>query len=216
MPSLTLGDLQDRVYQSLDRNTLLYPLAEVTDYINEAVLVIGNITGFLQKQVVLPSASQANRVWYDVPADILVPFKLVYDKRYLLNKMSLTKIGCLYPNWTTERSAVVGSPVARWVPVGLTKFGIHPADSNGGAEMRISGIQVPVTLSDPNQVVPFPNEYMDSVEDLVVMSIQLKEVMPIQQAMNSLYPRFLDKMSSQNRWRNVIQPGYPQERKSRQ
>lgn len=215
MPNITLGDLVDRCYQDLDNNTLLYPKLEVISYINESIFVINNITGMLQHQVVMDVASQANRVWYDVPSNILIPFKLEYDGRYLLSRMSLTKIGQLYPYWLTERTATIGSPVARWVPVGLTKFGLHPADSRGGAQMRITGIKVPTLLVNDADLLPFPNEYADAVEDLTVMSIQLKEIMPIQQAMQQVYPRFIDKMQSQSKWRNVMQPAYYQDRRSK-
>ena len=216
MPNISLGDLQYRCYQDLDNNTLLYPLPELTAYINESIQVINNITGMLQEQIVLDVASQATRVWSDIPSShILVPFKLEYDGRYLLSRMSLQKIGQLYPYWLTERTATIGSPVARWVPVGLTKFGLHPADSRGGAQMRLSGIKVPVPLANQADVMPFPNEYADAVEDLTVMAIQLKEIMPIQQAMQQAYPRFIDKMQSQSKWRNVMQPAYYQDRRSR-
>lgn len=215
MPNISLADIEDRCWQSLDNNTLLYPEPELRGYINEAIRVINNLTGILQEQIVMDVTSQANRVWYDVPPQILVPFKLEYENRYLLSRISMNKIGQLYPNWLTETTAVIGSPVARWVPAGLTKFGLHPADSIGGALIRITGLQAPTLLVNQSDVLPFPNEYVDATEDLAVMSIQLKEIMPIQQAMRSLYPRFMAKMQSQARWRNRVQPAYAEDRKSR-
>src|SRR6185295_14476337 len=131
MPNVTLADMQDRVYNRLDRNSQLYPVDQVTYYINEALRVLNLFTGFLQTSVPVPTLSVANRVWYDTPSPILIPLKVQFEGTYL-HKYSLTKLGQLHPRWTAENTYNTGCGVTRWTPAGLTKFGIHPADSLGG------------------------------------------------------------------------------------
>ncbi len=215
MPSATVGSLDTAVLNRVDNNALLYPQAERYLYYNEAQRILNLLSGFLQTTVAIPGATQARRVWYDTPSPILIPLRVSCNGTYL-HKSSLTRIGQTKPNWTTETSRNTGYPPASWIPVGLTKFGIHPTDSNGGAELLVTGIQDPVLFdtSTPNQVVPFPNEYFEAMEDLSAFSIQLKEGYPLFQAASILYGKFMAKMGQQSRWRNLMFPVFPVERQS--
>lgn len=215
MPSATVESLDTAVLNRVDNNTSLYPQAERYVYYNEAQRVLNLLTGFLQTTVALPGATQARRVWYDTPSPILIPLRISCNGTYL-HKSSLTRIGQANPTWTKDTTASSGYPTASWIPVGLTKFGIHPADSSGGAELLVTGIQDPVLFdpSTPNQIVPFPNEYFEAMEDLSAFSLQIKEGFPLFQAANILYGKFMAKMGGQSRWRNLMMPVFPVERQS--
>lgn len=215
MPIATVGQLDTRVLNRVDNNSLLYPQDERYLYYNEAQRFLNVITGFLQTTVPVPSGTVPRRVWYDTPAPILIPLKVQFSGTYL-HKSSLTRIGQTNPTWTQDTSANLGYPPSSWIPVGLTKFGLHPADSIGGGEILVTGIQDPILFSTsaPNQIVPFPNEYLEAMEDLSAFSIQLKEGFPLFQAANILYGKFMAKMGENSRWRNLIMPVFPVERQS--
>lgn len=215
MPSATVGQLDVRVLNRLDGNDLLYVQPERYTYYNEAQRFLNLITGLLQVTVPVPSGAVQRRVWYDTPAPILIPLKVQFNGTYL-HKSSLTRIGQTNPTWTQDTSANVGFPPASWVPVGLTKFGLHPADSIGGAEILVTGIQEPVlfSTSNPNQLLPFPSEYIEAMEDLSAFSIQLKEGFPLFQAANMLYQKFIAKCGQESRWRGLSFPVFPVERQS--
>lgn len=215
MQSATVGQLDTRVLNRIDNNSILYGQAERYIYYNEAQRVLNLITGFLQTTVAVPSATVVNRVWYDVPSPILIPLKVQFNGTYL-HKSSLTRIGQTNPTWTKDTSANVGYPPASWVPVGLTKFGLHPAGSIGGAEILVTGIKEPTlfTTSDQDQVIPFPSNYLEAMEDLSAFSIQLKEGFPLFQAAFILYQKFMAKMGEQSRWRGLMMPVFPIERMS--
>ena len=215
MPGSTVGQLDTRVLNRIDNNSILYPQSERYLYYNEAQRVLNAITGFLQTTVAVPSGTVPNRVWYDTPSPILIPLKVQFDGTYL-HKSSLTRIGQTNPTWTQDTSANVGYPPASWVPVGLTKFGLHPAGSIGGAEILVTGIKepTPFTTSNPDQVIPFPSNYLEAMEDLSAFSIQLKEGFPLFQAAFILYQKFMAKMGEHSRWRNLMMPVFPFERQS--
>ena len=198
----------------MDNNTLLYPQSERYIYYNEAQQVLNLLSGLLQTSVLVPTGSQIKRVWYDVPSPILIPLKVQFNGTYL-HKSSLSKIGQTNPSWLKDTTANLGHPTASWIPVGLTKFGIHPADSIGGADLLVTGIQDPVQFTSSSQTIPFPNEYLEAMEDLSAFSIQLKEGFPILQAAITLYQKFLSKMTENNRWRdNISMPAYGSEIRS--
>src|ERR1019366_8962486 len=98
MPSVTLSQLQSRVYDRLDGNTLLYTSANVTSALNECIRIVNANTGFLQITAQVPGLSQAGRVFYDVPASILVPMRVQFEADYL-RKFFPNSIGMAYSTW---------------------------------------------------------------------------------------------------------------------
>ncbi len=210
MPN-NVADLDDRILDRVDNNALLYPQSERLIYINEAQKIINLLGGFLQVGSTI--TSQSGRTWYDTPAPILIPLKVQFDDRFL-HKSSITRKGQVNPTWTQETTALVGYPVASWIPLGLTKFAIHPADSQGGSAILVTGIRDPALLVNSSDTIPFPNEYLEAMEDLTAFSIQLKEGMPILMAAQMLYAKFVAKMGEQKRWRNFSQPALFVQRRS--
>lgn len=211
MPTLTLSDIQSSTLSRLDNNTLLYPTAELTAYANEVLKIINNLTGFIQTSVLVPTSSVSNRVWYDVPSPLLVSFKVQVEGRYL-QRHSISRMGQLYPRWTKETTDNTSSQVCRWIPVGLTKFGIHPADSQGGKDILVTGISEPTVLVSGSDILPIPNDYISAIEDLMVFTAQIKEGYPLFQGAAILYTNFLSRMKEQKRWRNMSMPAFYVER----
>ena len=207
MPTVTLSQLQSRVYSRLDNNALLYTASEVTAAINEQIRVINLITGYIQTSVLVPGSSRPNQQWYNVPAGILVPLRVQFEQT-VLEKYSLTNMGMIAPNWLTENTANTGAPVSHWTSVGLQKFAIHPADSVGGNDILVTGIAEPVLLVSGSDTISFPNEYAEALEDMAVVTLVMKESGTIFTQASVMYQKFISKMKQFQRFENLRWPAY--------
>jgi hypothetical protein len=207
MPLLTLADLQNRVYSRLDQNSLLYPISQLNDAINEAIQVLNLQTGFIQTTVQIPGWSQQNRVWYDVPSPIVIPLRCQFEGSYL-QPATLNGIGRQYPNWTSDTTSNTGLPVTYWIPAGLGLFAIYPADALGGQDLRMTGVQIPPTLVNLSDTVPIPNEYVSAFDLLAVHTLQLKESSEMFAQSSLDYQAFMRVMKKASIWRGMIQPRY--------
>jgi hypothetical protein len=207
MPTLTLQTLLDRIYSRLDDNRLLYSLLRVVDAINEAIQALNLQTGFIQTTIQVPGASQANRVWYDVPAGIVIPTRVQFES-WRLQPATLNGIGQTYPNWVADTTANTGLPVSYWIPVGLTKFAIYPADALGGQTIRVTGVAEPTPLVNLTDAVPMPNEYVSAFDLLAAHTLQLKESSTMFGQSSLDYQAFMRIMKKANIWRGMVQPRY--------
>ncbi len=207
MPLVTLGALKARVYSRLDGNTLLYQPSEVASALNEAVQVVNLSTGFIQGTFQIPGWSQANRIWYDTPAQILIPLRVTFEGMYL-QPTTLWQLGASYPNWTADTTSSVGLPVSYWVPCGLTKFGIYPADSLGGCDIRVTGVMEPVPLVADTDILNLPNEYASAVDFLAAHTLMLKESSTIFAHGSTDYQKYLSVNKKMTIWKGLTQPRY--------
>jgi hypothetical protein len=208
MPLLTLQGLIDRVYARLDNNQLLYPTYPVVVWaINEAIQVLNLQTGFIQTTLQVPGWSQQNRVWYDVPAGIVIPTRVQFESTYL-QPATLNGIGQTYPNWTGDTTANTGLPVAYWIPAGLNKFAIYPADALGGQDIRVTGVAEPAPLVNLTDAVPMPNEYVSAFDLLAAHTLQLKESSAMFAQSSTDYQAYMRTMKKAAMWRGMVQPRY--------
>lgn len=207
MPLVTLAQLQSRVYTRLDQNTLLYTQQNVTDAINECIRVVNLATGFLQITAQVPNLSQSNRVFYDVPAGILVPMRVQFESGYL-TKYFPNAIGMSYATWTQDNTANTGLPVSEWIPTGFSKFAIHPADSIGGSPIFVTGIAEPVQLVNQSDTTLIPVEYSDCIINLAAQILCLKETGALFKQSSLYYQQYLSLMKKLTIWRGMIMPRY--------
>ena len=207
MPLVTLATLKARVYSRLDNNSLLYATAEVVDSINEALRVVNLSTGFIQGTYQITEWSQTNRIWYDVPAPILIPLKVSFEGT-TLRRSTLWQIGSTFPTWTADTTANVRMPVSYWIPCGLTKFAIYPADSLGGCDIRVTGVLEPIPLLFDTDVVNLPNEYASAVDLLAAHILPLKESSAIFAQTSKDYQKYLSVNRSMTIWKGLTQPRY--------
>lgn len=207
MPLLTLNDLVARVYARLDGNASLYSLPRLVDAINEAIQVLNLQTGFIQTTVQAPNYSQTNRVWYDVPAGIVIPTRVQFEAWYL-QPATLNGIGQMYPNWTSDTTANTGLPVSYWIPAGVTKFAIYPADALGGQDIQVTGVAEPTPLANMTDSVPIPNEFVSAFDLLAVHTLQLKESSTMFGQSSLDYQAFMRIAKKASMWRGMVQPRY--------
>lgn len=210
MPSFTLADLSNRVLDRLDQNVALYTQPEVNSAINEAIRVLNLACGFLQVTVLIAGSSVANRFWYDVPfgpGNIVIPLRVQYEQTYL-RKYNLNEIGRAYPQWLTETTATTGQPVQHFIPFGIRKFAIHPADAVGGGDLSVTGVQEPIPLVNPTDVVQWPNEVTPAFDALAAHTLMLKEGGAIFSAATADYQQYIRIMKKLTIWKGMVWPSW--------
>ena len=207
MAAYELLDLVARVYSRLDDNTLLYPQQEVIDVVNEAIRILNLWTGYTQITYEIPGWSVADRFYYPVPLGIVIPLRVQFEKRSL-RRVQLGAIGNFSTTWTTDTTANQGSRVEAWIPIGLRTFGIWPADSQGGQQMLITGVQDLPLLVNMTDKMYMPNQLIPAFDQLAVHTIQLKEATRTFAASSTDYQDFLRALKTQMRLQGVSMPRY--------
>ena len=208
MPTVTLSELQQRVYDRLDNNTLLYTAGEVTNAINECIRVVNLAVGFLQiTDSVGTGVTIANQVYYSTPASILIPMRVQFEGSYL-QKVFPNQIGKSNATWVTDTTTTTGQEVSEWIPIGLTTFAIHPADALGGGALQMTGIAEPVPLVNPNDNVSIPGEYTDTIVDLGAQVLSLKESAAQFRTMAAYYQLYLSLIKKATIWRGASMPRF--------
>ena len=203
MPSVTLTNLQDRIYSRLDNNTTLYTSAEVTSAINEQLRIVNLATGYIQTTGSVATVS--NQVWYTVPAGIIVPMRMKWNNVFI-ERCSLNNLGEYSVRWLTETTANKGIGVSKWALAGLQMFAIYPADSVAGNTIVITGIAEPTILANGTDVLPMPNEYSEVIEDLAVVALILKEGGRIFADAMQIYKRAQSKLKLLSIWQLSREP----------
>jgi len=174
LPSLTLADLKDQVYSRLEENREMYSDTEVTAAINEAYRILSMFCGWVNRtSSILSGYTIADRTFYDIPDDIVFPQKVDFEGQ-ALEKVSLFSMSQMRPTWARETTANTGRNVSQWVPIGIRKFAIHPADSVGGGLLQVTGIGEPTVLVNDLDRVLIPKEGILPVCDYAAHSVQCK------------------------------------------
>ena len=207
MPRLTLADLKNQVYSRLEDNELMYSSTEVTNAINDGLRTLNMMCGWYQKTYSIPGGGTtvAGRVIYDIPSQILFPQRVVWGGK-VLEKSPLGQTSNEWPNWMKDTSNNTGTPTSRWIPIGINKFAIHPADSLGGATLEVTGIENPVILVIDTDVAYIPKEGVTAVVDYAAHAVQCKlQGLPFMQSLG-MYRNFESLMKLNKYWQSYRQP----------
>ena len=206
MPSLTLADLKDQVYSRLEENREMYSETEVTAAINEAYRILSMFCGWVNRTSSVSSGyTIADRTFYDIPDDIVFPQKVDFEGQ-TLEKVSLFAMSQMRPTWARETTANTGRNVSQWVPIGIRKFAIHPADSVGGGLLQVTGIGEPTVLVNDLDRVLIPKEGILPVCDYAAHSVQCKlQGAPFMESLE-LYRNFENLMQLSKLWASYRQP----------
>lgn len=205
MPTVTLSNLRDFVYSSLENNTDFYTQTEVDRAINDAIIVLNLITGFLQYAGTV-AASATNSV-HSVPSGVLLATRVAYNGR-ALEKSSVSKISNAYPTWMNETTATTDMPVTYWFPIGITKFGIYPRPSTTGRNLSVTGVAEPTLLSTGTDTLTFPSEFGDAIERYASFEPQLKAGGIVGKAAMEIYKAFLSRANELKRYQSKIAPQF--------
>ena len=206
MANLTLADIKDQVYSRLEDNREMYQDQEVTDAINEAYRIMSMFCGWVNRTSSISSGyTIADRTFYDVPDDIIFPQKVDFEGQ-ALEKVSLFSMSQMRPSWVRETTANSGRNVSQWVPIGIRKIAIHPADSVGGGLLQVTGIGEPVQLVNDTDIVLIPKEGVLPVCDYAAHSVQCKlQGAPFMDSLE-MYRNFENLMKLSKYWQGYRQP----------
>ena len=172
MATLTLGQIRSQVLDRLDNNSVLYTTAQLNAIINEFIQIVNNFTGMNQTSVSVPGFSVANQLIYPVPSPILFPLQCFYEGS-LLEKNSIQSLARNNPQWARDTTTKLG-PVARWAPIGISYFVIHPIDAIGGNDISIKGVIQTNPMVNDLDIVQIEDEYLGMAVDYVMHRIQMK------------------------------------------
>lgn len=207
MPTLTLANLVSRVYAQIDNNSQLYVQSEVIACINEAIRVLNLATAFLQTTVPVPGWSVPGRIWYKTPPGILLPVRVSFEG-VPLQPVSLDKLGQAYQHWTMQTTQLSGMPVTFWVRRGVDRFGIWPADSYGGGQIMVTGIQEPTPLVNLTDTVGFNNDVLQAFDIYTSHVLQLKESTEDFAQSSAAYQEFQRIVKRVGAWQGLKMPRY--------
>lgn len=206
MPTFTLAQLQDRVYDGLDWNDQLYSRPNVRSVINEAICRLNHLVAFAQTTVPVAGATVANQLIYQTPAEISIPLRVYYEEAEL-SKASLRQIAGRFRTWSTDNSHTRG-PVARWAPIDIRQFVIHPMCATGGQLLEVNGVAKHVDLVEPDDVISFDDQYADAAIDYAKSRIRLKEGGQAFALASLGYQEWMRKVKQWNVWNGVAFPRY--------
>lgn len=207
MPRLTLLDLKNQVYSRLEENDLMYSGDEVRNALNDALRTLNMMCGWYQGTFSIPGGGTtvAGRVVYDIPSQILFPQRVVWSDK-VLEKSPLSQTSNEWPSWMKDTSSNTGTPTSRWIPIGISKFAIHPADSLGGATLQVTGISNPDIMVNNNDTAYIPKEGVTAVVDYAAHAVQCKmQGMPFMQSLG-MYRNFESLMKLNKYWSSYRQP----------
>lgn len=165
----TLDTLDQGVLSRLENNGIFFQQAERYTIINEAIKCANILSGFYQGT--LYALSQANQLVYPIPAGMLYPQRISFEG-IQLDPIPITRIGQDYRTWTTDNTNKNGA-VARWVPIGINYYCLHPADSNGGGNIAVTGVLEPPLLVLPSDSMILPDEYVNIVIEYAASRLPL-------------------------------------------
>jgi len=204
MPQRTLSQMRSMVWAALDNNTGFYPQAEVTGALNEQVRVANLFVGFIQDSATI--TTQAGRYFYAIPAPMVIPLAVSIDGKRL-NRCAFPTLARRNRNWLKETTANSG-PVMTWVPLGIRRLAIYPADAIGGHTLTVEGVVDPTPLVNGTDVVDAADEALDGIQQMAVHVLQLKEGGKIFADSTSQYQNFLRQMKLMEMYDDVKHPRF--------
>lgn len=204
MPSYSLATLQGLVYDSLDNNTGLYPVLQVTDALNNAVRKTNFLTGIIEATI--PAITQAGQLVYSTPTGILVPMR-IYCEGVELGKYSMRELGAQFRTWATDTTTALG-PVARWCPIGIGSFVLHPVDAAGGKLLEVNGVAPITPMVNSGDTVDLDDEFVPILVDYCRARLLLKLGGKPFASASAAYQRFMRGLKDAVIWEGMVFPRY--------
>jgi hypothetical protein len=204
VPTYSLATLQGLLQDQLDANNATFPVAQQTLIINESVRKMNNALAFAEALV--PMLTQANQLVYTQPTGILIPIK-IYVEGVELEKYSLRHIGTKFRNWATDTTSGYGT-IARWAPIGIGTFVIHPQDANGGRLMEVQGVAPIVPLVLSGDVVDLEDSMVPTLIDYARARIMIKLGGAVFAQASKVYQKYIAEIRDDVAWQGMVFPRY--------
>jgi hypothetical protein len=206
VPTFTLAELEEDVWDGLDSNDSMYPEPNVRYAINQGTRRLSLLTGFCQNIVPVPGNTVASQLVYQVPSGIVVPMRVYYEEREL-SKTSVRELSSWFRNWTTDSSATMGPP-ARWAPLGSTGFFIHPLDAIGGSLLEVEGIAPITPLVGQEDTAQIDDEDAEILVKYAQTRVRLKLAgKPFADA-SMTYQEWMRQIKTKMIWEGMVMPRY--------
>jgi len=190
----TISEMQPQVAARLEDpagifwNTQFEQYAALAEAISELLLIVGRPTVIFNSPVTLQPAT----VWQPMPPNLLCLTDVrtsVSHKKTTLHALDYT-CSSWSSSWESDRAA---SP-ARWAPLGLNWFIVHPAPALP-MQVNVTGIAYPLTDSWPpngTEYSPFHKELNQALEMYAASYCRLKEAGQDAEMGFPLYQAFLE------------------------
>lgn len=180
--SYTRAQIRTKLLAKVDASPF-FTATEANFCINEAINAYGLMTGLWQTRLVL--ATVANQVYYELPTDILLPYRMRFGNT-VLHQATIPDIDNTSPGWEAETTASGGdvptSPQA-WIPLGWTTYGtglpqawfaIWPAHAAGSGSLIIDGIAPPPLLFDDADIIDLDDADLEAILARALMALIFK------------------------------------------
>jgi hypothetical protein len=170
---------------------------EATDAINEALLMWNLLTG--QWATPISITTVADQLEYDLTSSIVFGTKVGLDDRPL-NKSYLWEMNSGRPGWQAQTTASDDVPdtVQSWIPLGLKKIALWPADSVGGATLTIDGVATTPRLTSGGDFIDLGSELLNAILGYAIHVLSFKEGGARFQSTMPLYQSFLEQAMKRN------------------
>lgn len=195
--------MQRRVYDRLEGNTVFYTLPEVTTAINMSFRTVNAFSGFYQKTVPVP-LTIPNRFFYDLPDPVLIPLNVNYQGR-ALQKEHIKRLGSSRRNILRDANR---SGPKYWLPIGLKKIMISPADSIGGKFFEVQGICQTPELVNLTDTVVIADEWTEIIEEDAFRFLTLKESGAVFTSAARLFMKWGPRVRDLAMWINYRSPKF--------
>jgi len=163
--------------------------AALAEAISELLLIVGRPTAIFNQPVTI----QPNVVWQQMPSGLLAVTD-IYLSGKRLAKTTLRSLDNLCASWSSSWESDRAAQPARWAPVGLSMFVVHPAPL-APVQASVTGIAYPLTDSWPpngTETSPFHKEVDQALEMFAASYCRVKEVGQDFQEGLALYTQFLE------------------------
>jgi hypothetical protein len=150
--AVTLADLKAQLAERYDASPY-WTATEALHALNESLRVWNMFTGMWKKTQTV--STTAGTVWYTFSSSFVYNMKVSFGSL----PMELGSLGSMdngRPAWEGESTTSGGSVPTRptiWIPAGLRRLAIWPADAAGGNMLVVDGVCVtPVLVNDTDYV----------------------------------------------------------------
>jgi hypothetical protein len=206
MPTYSLAELETLVWNRVESNTILYTQPEVQAVISEALRVTNLFSATNEGSVELPGFTVKGQLVYQTPLGMIFPTRVAFEGRDL-DKVGLTRIGQDIRSWATDDTNNYG-PVARWIPIGIQAFAIHPIDAVGGNDLTVTGVFETTPMTKPTDVMQLDDEFVSLISEYGGHRLVLKEAGKVFTDASVLIQAFWRVMKRLKRWQSFKAPRY--------
>lgn len=172
---------------------------EATYALNEALRMWNLLTSMWNKREVVPT--RFKQYYYNLPQALVYGAKVEWNG-IPLRRTSLAEMDYGHPAWENEHIDSGGNVPTRpviWLPVGVTRFAIWPADTDDDNSLTIDGVNRTPILITGTDYMDIGQEEYDAVLAYATHYLAFKGDKMKWKATTSLYKRFIQAAAKKNK-----------------